>query len=294
MKISVIIPAYNAENYIREALESALSQSRPPDEVLVVDDGSTDATADVVKAFGRDVRLIQQTNHGASYSRNRAVAEARNEWVAFLDGDDVFLPGKLQQQAELALAPECRFVYTGHTCLYPDGRTLECKALAPVDLWPTLRYRSVIVPSTVLVSREAFLEVGGFDQRFHGGEDWDLWVRFCSRYSPRAFRACPDPLITYRITPGSVSSDTLGMLQQNQELLETTLLTGTRGIQRWLWRRRISARILYEAAIVLREQGKAGSLRCALKSMLNWPLPGQVVPLRRYLFLAHIMIHART
>ncbi|MHC5141971.1 MAG: glycosyltransferase family 2 protein, partial [Planctomycetota bacterium] len=100
MKISVVIPAYNAEKHIARAIESVLAQTRPADEVIVIDDGSSDATAEVVRSFGDKVIFIQQENAGASVARNAGIEAATSDWIAFLDADDEWLPNKLQLQVE--------------------------------------------------------------------------------------------------------------------------------------------------------------------------------------------------
>jgi glycosyltransferase involved in cell wall biosynthesis len=100
--ISVVIPCYNGAKYLRETLESALAQTHPPLEVLVVDDGSTDDSAAIAESFGPPVRVIRQPNQGESVARNRGIDEARGEWVAFLDADDLWLREKLEKQVAAA------------------------------------------------------------------------------------------------------------------------------------------------------------------------------------------------
>ena len=99
--ISAVIPAYNAEKYIARTLESVLSQTRPADEIIVVDDGSTDGTCEVVKSFGEKVRYIHQENAGVSAARNTGIENARCELIAFLDADDEWLAEYLQIQMQL-------------------------------------------------------------------------------------------------------------------------------------------------------------------------------------------------
>ncbi len=99
--VSVVIPAYNAEKYIGRAIDSVLAQTRQPDEIIVVDDGSTDNTADVIKSYGSRVHSIHQENGGASVARNTGIEAAKSEWIAFLDADDEWLPEKLAEQIEL-------------------------------------------------------------------------------------------------------------------------------------------------------------------------------------------------
>ena len=100
MKISVVIPAYNAAAWIRRAVNSVLSQTRPADEIIVVDDGSTDGTGDIVRMYDGRVRLLQQANAGAAAARNTGILAATGDWIAFLDADDEWLPQKLQRQTE--------------------------------------------------------------------------------------------------------------------------------------------------------------------------------------------------
>src|SRR6056297_2562084 len=118
--VSVVIPCYNGQDFVREAIESALGQTTKPLEILVVDDGSTDQSADVIRQFPHPVRLIQQVNQGESVARNLGLDQARGDWVAFLDADDVWQPTKLEEQlrftSEDTIANVCNL-----TRFYPDG-----------------------------------------------------------------------------------------------------------------------------------------------------------------------------
>jgi glycosyltransferase involved in cell wall biosynthesis len=119
--ISVVIPCYNGAKYLREALDSVLAQTLPPLEVIVVDDGSTDDSAAIAESFGPPVRVIRQSNQGESVARNRAIGEAKGEWVAFLDADDLWLPEKLAEQAKL-MTPSIGAVCSWTIDRYPGGR----------------------------------------------------------------------------------------------------------------------------------------------------------------------------
>jgi glycosyltransferase involved in cell wall biosynthesis len=104
MKISVVIPCYNAAAYVGEAVRSVLTQTLPPHEVIVIDDGSTDASATVLSEFGSSVTLVRQTNQGVAAAVNLGVSKARGEAIAFLDADDVWLPDKLERQVAVLMA----------------------------------------------------------------------------------------------------------------------------------------------------------------------------------------------
>jgi glycosyltransferase involved in cell wall biosynthesis len=169
--ITVVIGAYNAERYLAEAIESVLAQTYRNLELIVVDDGSTDRTGEIAQRYGDPVRCIRQENGGMAASRNRAIPEARGDYLAFLDADDRFPPDKLEQQLAVFEAdPELDVVY-GHVTefLSPDlDEAARALLRAPEhDVpWPT--------PNLMLVKRDAFFRVGLFstDLRVGIGVDW--------------------------------------------------------------------------------------------------------------------------
>ena len=199
--VSVVIPTYNYGRFIDQALSSVLNQTCSPDEIIVVDDGSTDETSAVVKSFGERVRYVRQNNSGVCEARNRGVAESTSELIAFLDADDTWEPTYLEKHlARFESDDELGLVHcalrefddkTGETIqLYLDGG--EDDVADSLLLWegPTVR-----PGGAVTVSRPAFDHVGGFDTRLVVGEDWD----FCYRVA-RAFKVgfVGEPLVNYR------------------------------------------------------------------------------------------------
>src|SRR5215213_6400356 len=113
--VAAIIPVYNGASQIQRSIESVLAQTRQVDEVIVIDDGSTDQTADVVRSYGDRVRLLQQKNAGVAAARNHGMREARSQWIAFLDHDDAWLPEKIEEQlGALEAKPEARVCYSGY------------------------------------------------------------------------------------------------------------------------------------------------------------------------------------
>jgi glycosyltransferase involved in cell wall biosynthesis len=283
VRISVITPAYNAAAYIRQALDSALAQSRTPHEIIVVDDGSTDETASIVAAYGPPVKLIRQNNSGASAARNAAVRAATGEWLAFLDADDVFAIDKLAQQADVVERnPGVKIVYGGARLLNGGKVIGRLNAFPVKDLWPALRYRSPILPSTVMLERAAFLHVGGFDTTLPVAEDWDLWLRLHEAYSTAAFFGLQRELSDYLVTDGSLSSNPMRLFETKLGLLDHRLLRGTSGLNRVIWRRRILAFFYIDAALALREQGDPRCFEFATRSLALWPFISKVLPARRY------------
>jgi glycosyltransferase involved in cell wall biosynthesis len=195
--VSVIIPAYNAEACVDTAIKSALGQTVSPLEVLVVDDGSRDRTAEVAAAFGPPVRVIRQANAGPAAARNHGAREARGEWLALLDADDAWKPRKLEKQLPYTRREEVGLVH----CWGPPGGGPVPERITLETLWE----KNCIVNSSVLVRRRAFEQVGGFDEDrgLISVEDYNLWLRLLAAGWEVA--TCPERLHEYTPAPGNLS-----------------------------------------------------------------------------------------
>lgn len=195
--VSVVIPTFNRPTRTVRAVRSVLAQTVLPAEILVVDDASTDGTAEAVEALANPlVKLIRQsTNGGVAAARNRGVEESRGNWIAFLDSDDEWLPTKLQRQLDaLESTPENAIVYTGSHTRGPDG-TVETRITDNAGaLFETLLVRNVLhgASSSALIPRAVFDTVGGFDPSLPANEDWDFWLRVARFY---AFFPVDAPLV---------------------------------------------------------------------------------------------------
>ncbi|MFL6696771.1 MAG: glycosyltransferase [Vitreoscilla sp.] len=216
--ISVVIPCFNAARYIASAIRSVLDQQWPDLEIIVVDDGSTDGSADLVATTFPQVRLIRQANAGAAHARNRGILEARGTWIAFIDADDLWLPGKLSAQAALSHSdPTARIVYTAWQVWRgeapspsaADQASLLAQAGEPARwagpsgwIYADLLLDCAVWTSTVVAHRTLFEEIGVFDTSLRVGEDYDLWLR-ASRVTPilRVDRPCA----IYRLHPASIT-----------------------------------------------------------------------------------------
>ena len=184
--MSVVIPAYNNASTLAEAIASVRSQSRPCYEIIVVDDGSTDTTCKVADDLaGAELRLIRQHHGGPGAARNTGINAARGEWIALLDADDLWLPGKLEVQlAALRRSPEARFSFAGQVVRRPDGseRAHECP-LPRKSLFIDLLKGNRLPTSTALIRRDCFADAGLFDTSLRTGEDWDMWLRLAALFS---------------------------------------------------------------------------------------------------------------
>lgn len=189
MNISVIIPLYNKEREIGATLRSVLAQTLQPTEIVVVDDGSTDRSADIVREIAAAnplVRLVPQANAGECAARNRAIAETTGEYVALLDADDEWRPGFLQEIAALiAEFPQCGLYCTAFDIVSHEG---EFPAVCPPErgivenFFRDSAHRYIAIPSASCIPRRVFDDVGGFPDGMKMGGDLYMWVKIARRY----------------------------------------------------------------------------------------------------------------
>lgn len=224
--VSIVLPVYNGETTIAGTLRSIFAQTFSSFELLVIDDGSDDRTVDVVAGFQGDrrLRLIHQANAGQANARNRGIAEARGEWVAFIDADDWWLPQKLELQlAALEAEPEAAWAYCWTELVDDRGRPTGDRVTSPFFgqiAQPLLVTDFIASGSNPLVRRSALAEVGGFDPALVPSEDWDLWLRLADRY-PVAL--VPELLVLYRQRPTSSSDNVWRQATVSQKIIQTYL-----------------------------------------------------------------------
>lgn len=229
--VSVVLPAFNREGSIRMAIESVLRQSWTDFELLVVDDGSVDATmARAAEVADPRLRLIAHPhNMGASAARNTGIREARGEWVAFQDSDDEWLPLKLEKQmARIAAAGEdcvacyCGMAVVGGLAHTPGARTrlryIPDPAIAAVegDILPALLQRSLASTQTLVARRAALAQAGGFDEGLPALEDWDCALRL-AQLGPFAF--VDEPLVMQHFSANSITQSAARMLAARERII---------------------------------------------------------------------------
>lgn len=209
-RISVVIPTYNRQDYVVEAIESVLAQTYRKFEVIVVDDGSTDDTAARLQPYLDRVAYIRQENRGVAAARNAGIQLAQGELICFLDSDDLWSPDKLSLQIEYADAdPQCALISTDLDGFDATGKPCGRRKSAMYKIHngsgvaEHLLFENWIQTSTVMVRKECLDQVGGFDEDVgQFGEDWLLWMRIASKF-PIYF--IPEALVGYRFHPGRLS-----------------------------------------------------------------------------------------
>ena len=216
-RVSAVVPSYNVSEYLGDAIASIRAQTYPVSEVIVVDDASTDNSADVARRLGATT-LVQEQNRGPSAARNRGIQAASNEIVAFLDADDAWLPGHVEQcVATLVQHPRVAAVST--SCQLwdgrPVGRALDGQLDVPDDPVVALLEANLIEQTSVAVRRSSVLEAGGYDEARRWAEDYDLWLKIAERH---AIARLWVPGSRHRYRPGQLSHDRLRMVVNGFEV----------------------------------------------------------------------------
>jgi glycosyltransferase involved in cell wall biosynthesis len=229
--VSVILPTYNRGWILTEAIDSVLAQDYKEYELIVVDDGSTDNTREILDTYGQDILVLRQANKGVSAARNRGIAESGGQLVAFLDSDDLWLPRKLSRQVD-------------YFNLNPDAvinQTEEIWMRNGVRVNPKDRHRKpsgmiferslglcLVSPSAVMIQKTLFDAVGAFDENLPACEDYDLWLRISCRYPVHLIDT---PLIIKRGGHGDQLSKAPGLdrfrIQSLEKIIESGRLTET-------------------------------------------------------------------
>jgi glycosyltransferase involved in cell wall biosynthesis len=273
--VSVVIPTYNYGRFVTAAVDSVLAQTFPAGEIIVVDDGSTDDTAERLRPYGDRIRYIRQENQGLPAARNTGIRAARGELIALLDSDDLWHPRKLELQVRhLAASPDTGLVAADSVPGLEQGWP-EVGTDAPLPFQSfsveDILVRSRFGPSGVLVRKECFDTVGLFDPALRSAEDRDMWLRIAARF--RVVKLAV-PLWWYRLHGGNMSAAAARMEENEMKVLRRTLASLAGGLRRLPLRLRVLSYTLKSAAY---RYDIAGSRRQAiwrlLKSVALWPFP---------------------
>lgn len=223
--LSVVIPTYNRRATLGRCLESVFRQTRAVDQVIVVDDGSTDGTEDWIRSSFANINLVTQTNQGVSAARNTGIQTASSQWIAFLDSDDVWLPTKIEKQIALLKAnPEYKICHTEEKWIYQGSEKKIPASYRKRNGWIFEHCLPVcaISPSTAVIHCDLFDTVGLFDENLPACEDYDLWLRITASY-PVAL--VDEPLIEKHGGQPDQLSNQRGLDAYRIQALEKLLLT---------------------------------------------------------------------
>ena len=230
LPISVVIPTYNLASFLPECLESILQQTQLPQEIIVVDDGSTDETSEVIRNYIPRVTYLRKPNGGVASARNHGVLAASSKWIAFMDHDDLSLPTRFERQMKLVEHTGCDLVFSDQTVVNTNtGARVSWFAkggfqelLTPQSVLENpyemlLRYGNFVSPSTVLVRRECLSETRGFDESLPPADDYDLFLRLSRKFS---FAVDLEPLVLRRVHGKNQSRNQLAMIEALLKIFE--------------------------------------------------------------------------
>lgn len=219
--VSVVIATYNMGQYLPEAIESVLRQTWESLEIIVVDDGSTDDTYNVMNRFKKDyrVRYIYTENQGQPKAKNRGLVEANGDFIGFCDADDIWQPDKLMIQIPEFSDPKIGVVYSEVDYINQDGKPIKKKQPYPRYSGPVTNHliiKNFIPFGTAIIRKECLLDVGYFDEDLPMGIDWDLWLRYSIKWD---FKYIPKKTYVYRIWPGQMSKNYRGRYENAFRIL---------------------------------------------------------------------------
>ena len=277
--VSVVIPTFNHGDFLCEAIESVLGQTYPYFEIIVVDDGSSDHTQKKIECYGSRIRYFYQENKGLSAARNRGIKEAKGNFIALLDADDLWLPKKLELQMQ------CIAIGSGGTvgivgcggywmndqgCI--TGEFMRRNYPHRLRLWKELLMKNVLAAggSAALIRVECFRRVGLFDEKLHAAEDWDMWLRIASYFEVQFIEK---PLVKIRVRKDSMSAPlhVQNMLNNELKVLKKNFSNTHSRLNIFFKQKALSQRN-YAAAVAYREMGNRREVaRHILRSIYFFP-----------------------
>ncbi len=223
LSVGVVIPTYDSAATVPTAIASALAQEPAPAQVVVVDDGSTDATPAAMRPYAERIEYLRQPNRGPSAARNAGLERLDTDAVVFLDADDLLLPGALACRLELLAFPDAAWAHTDGWLEDESGARRRFSAVHPPvggrgegRVFAQLLRKNFITTDAVVARRALVRELGGFDETIRGTEDWDLWLRLAARHP---VRWSPQPTFVYRRGTNTVSGNRSRMDRMRSQTL---------------------------------------------------------------------------
>ena len=271
--ITVVIVNYNYGRYLGKCLDSVFAQTYRNIEVIVVDDGSTDNSLEVLQPYSERILLVQQGNKGVSAARNVGLAKSRGQWIAFLDSDDTWRPEKLQEQSNYFQDPAVGMVFCGLEFTDDSGRRLGyTRPLLSGDfLLQLVTFTSPAIGggSTAIVRSECLRRLGVFDEQLSTAADLDMWVRIAAQYE---IRAVPAPLVKYRCHSTSMHLKVPLFEHDNYRLLTNVFSNPSFARVHNLRRQSFGKFYMILAGSYFQQTNWGRSIYCAFKALSYWPL----------------------
>ena len=276
--VSVVLPTYNCARFLPESVGAVLSQTYTHYEVIVVDDGSTDNTKDVLNPFMQKIRYIKlEQNKGLPVARNTGIQSARGKYVAFIDADDLWLPEKLQTDIEyFETHPEVSMVYSKHINIDEKGRVVNGsvkKQLPSGNVFTQLfSEQNFVIASSVVVRKNVFETTGLFDEQLFNCQDWDLWLRIAFHFQVAGINK---PLVKYRHNPHSLSKNRNNVLKYQKIVIDkiyNKFKDKENGINEKLYKKRLASHYAKVGRYYLRTEDKNRANENFGLSLKNAPL----------------------
>lgn len=268
-EISVVLPVFNGEEFLAQAIESVLTQTHPVKEIIVVDDGSTDQSLSLARRYEPRVRCISQQNQGASAARNAGIAAASGEWIAFLDADDYWLPSKIERQvAVIKEFPAAGLIYAGRLEL-EDGSFKKIEAKPPAWVKERILFENPLYPNTVLVRRSLMLKEP-WNVKLNSSTDWNMFYRLSKLCD---FACVKEPLSVYRRHNASLTNRNWRSVLHNARKVAREIRQDQPFLKRRLLHAKVHSRLSFSAAISAREQGSSEYFKYIAHSLITWPFP---------------------
>lgn len=220
--VSVIVPNYNHGRYLGDAIDSILAQTYQQHETIVIDDGSTDNSREVAAAYGDQIRYIYKDNAGLSAARNTGLENARGEFVALLDADDMYEPNFMEKLVTtLGRNSDFDGVYCGYQFVDEHGEDLaqaETRVIPSGQLYEAMKGGNFWVPESAMMRRKCYVTAGPYDETLRACEDWDVWLRILAKHK---ILGVADVLTRHRVLPNSMSSDPTRMIDNRLAVVKT-------------------------------------------------------------------------
>ncbi len=275
--ISVIIPVYNSEKFIKETIESVLNQTYKDFEIIIIDDGSSDNSLKCVESFmkGTDIKVMKQNNSGPSSARNLGIKSALGKYRAFLDSDDIMMPDRLELQVRaLEEDRNIGLVYTDLMTFNESGIVYNSKKryITPHSgsVLNRLLVENFITTSTVMVRKECLDNVGYFDEKLKHSEDYKMWLKIAMKYK---IGYVDLPLVKYRYHENSLSSNKITITASSYKVVEEFWKENIeyKGINKILYRVSVSKQLSKLGHAYYSNCEKIEAVKCLIKSLVKNP-----------------------